>query len=122
MHPIGLMPYQLHDIQLTTFGPSHRAKIRTQHPQSRPYALPLWQTRTNIDPTKLKLPLALGQNPGRSVVRTSLRFLLRRDRQLAITHHTIRSARSIILPLVVTPAARTISNVETPTPQIQSIA
>src|SRR5690606_33437414 len=109
-----------HDIDLPAGRPPDSRKVFAQHPECWPDTLPLGQCRANVNATVLKIELVFRNNSGGGIVKSLMRFLPRRDHQVAIEKGCIVVA--IILKLVISPPVLACSYLMCPIRLIEDVA
>jgi len=90
-----------HDVQFPACRPGRSVYIFTQHPESRPYALPIRRFYPGFNPAVCKMHLVIGGQPRGRKAALSRPGLHRVYDQVTARHITVRAAVSIILPFAV---------------------
>src|SRR4029077_17295227 len=97
-----------HDVDFAATRPSQGAAVIAQHPERRPYSLPVRNLDARFKAAILLLKLARGLHPRRSVVARDtvgpgVCFLQRGDNQRTILYLHVLRATGVILQFVVAP-------------------
>src|ERR1041384_815948 len=109
----GLTTDVLHNVDLSTIGPSGGINITAEHPERRPYSLTEWESYSGLEPAKFLRELSLRSQARRRIVSSEIlgsgvALTTGCDDQVPLAiYKNILGPAGIILEFIVPPAAAT---------------